>query len=420
VSEPSTPPEFPTRNFTRIWWAQSVSTLGSYVTSLALSAIAVLTLDGTAQDVGWLNSARWLPYLVLGLLVGALVDRYRRRPVIVVTDLVRAALLLLIPIAWAADFLSLPFLMVIVACFGTASLINDAAVMSFLPRLVPRSHLQQAHARIDTTDAVAQAAGPALAGLLVKVVGAPLAVLVDAASYLFSAVMVLSVRIAETRTAPTQTPHVLREIREGVHWVYRGSGLLLLAVTTHVWFVGNAILGAVVAAYAFITLDLNALQFGVATALAGVGGVVGAVTSSGGGRWLGTGGAIIAAHAMTAVGVAVMVLAGIGTDSWAAASVLAAGQAFLGLGLSFGNSHEESYRQAVTPDGLRARTITTMRSFNRAILVVVAPLGGLLAVQTSNRFALACAALIFAAVVVILLASPIRAMRYDYAEERAD
>jgi MFS family permease len=420
VSEPAPALKFPTRDFTRVWWAESVSTLGSNVTFLALSTIVVLTLDGTAQDVGWLNSARWLPYLALGLVVGAFVDRYRRRPVMVVTDLVRAALLLLIPIAWAAGFLSLPFLLVVVACFGTASLISDAAFMSFLPRLVPREHLQRAHARIDTTDAVAQSAGPAVAGLLVKLVGAPLAVLVDAATYLFSAAAVLTLRVTEVPATPTQTPNVIREIREGVRWVYRGSGLVVLATTTHIWFLANAVLGAVLAPYALVTLSLTPFQFGLATALAGVGGVVGAVTSGAGGRWLGTGGAIISAHFMTAVGVAVMVLSGLGTSSWAAAAVLGLGQACLGFGLGFGNSHEMSYRQALTPDELQARTNITMRSFNRAVMVVAAPLGGLLAVQTSNRFALGCAAIIFAAVVVLLLVSPIRSLRYDYANERPD
>src|SRR3990170_2409307 len=110
---------FPTRDFTRIWWAQSVSTLGSYVTSLALSAIVVLTLDGTAQEVGWLNSARWLPYLVLGLVVGALVDRARRRPVMIITDLTRAVLLCLIPLAWGLDLLTFALLLVFVILFGT-------------------------------------------------------------------------------------------------------------------------------------------------------------------------------------------------------------------------------------------------------------------------------------------------------------
>ena len=197
MSDPRPAPEFPSGDFTRFWWGETVSSFGTYVTLLALQTLVVLTLEGTAQDVGWLNSARWLPYLVLGLVVGAFVDRIRRRPVMVDTDLARAALLLSIPVAWAAGVLSLPLLLVVVACFGAASLVNDAASMSFVPRLVPREHLQRAHARIDGADAVAQTAGPALAGLLVKLVGAPLAVLVDAATYLFSAVTVLTLRVQE-------------------------------------------------------------------------------------------------------------------------------------------------------------------------------------------------------------------------------
>src|SRR4051812_33150597 len=133
--EPEPAPAFPPRDFTRLWWAASVSSLGSNVTLFALSTLVVLTLDGTAQDVGWLNAARWLPYLVLGLVVGALVDRHRRRPVLVTADLVRALLLLTIPVSWGVGFLSLPFLLVVVVCFGTASLVSDAAFYSFLPRL---------------------------------------------------------------------------------------------------------------------------------------------------------------------------------------------------------------------------------------------------------------------------------------------
>lgn len=408
------------RDFKRLWWSESISMLGSSITVLALSTIVVLTLDGTAQDVGWLNSVRWLPYLFLGLVVGALVDRHRRRPLMVATDLGRAALLLLIPAAWATDLLSLPLVLLVTAGLGTASLISDAAYMSFLPRLVPRHLLQRAHARIDTTDAVAQSAGPALAGVLIKLLGAPIAVLVDAASYLVSALLVLRVRAPEETPVPTSTPNVLREIRAGVRWVYRGSGLLLLATTTHLWFVGNAVLGAVLAPFALTTLALTPFQFGLAAAVAGIGGIGGAALSVGGGRLLGAGGAIITMHVLTALGTATMVCAvlvdgsDVGNGSWATTAVLACGQGLFGLGLMFGNSHESAYRQAVTPDHLQARTITTMRSFNRAIIVVGAPLGGLLAVQTSNTVALTAAAIIFTSVPLILLFSPVRTLRYDY------
>ena len=398
-------------DFRRFWWAETVSSFGTYVTLLALQTVVVLTLDGDAQDVGWLNSARWLPYLVLGLVVGALVDRVRRRPVMVATDLAQAALLTAIPAAWAFDVLSLPLLLVIVAGYGAASLVNGAASMSFVPRLVPREDLQRAHSRLDGADAVAQAAGPAIAGVLVKLVGAPLAVLVDAATYLFSALVLMTVRVEETAPARTRTPSLAREIREGVRWVYRGSGLAVLASATHVWFAANAVLGAVLAPYALVTLGLSPQQFGIAVAMAGIGAIVGATTSVAGGRVLGTGGAVITAHVVTTAGVVLMLVAGLGTEGWSAAAVLGVGQACHGFGIGFSNSHEMSYRQLLTPDELQARTNTTMRSFNRAVIVVVAPLGGLLAVQAGNRTALAVTAVVFALAALMLALSPFRSVR---------
>lgn len=402
---------FPTPAFTRFWWAEAVSSFGTYVTLLALQTLVVLTLDGTAQDVGWLNASRWLPYLLLGLVVGALVDRRRRRPVMIGTDLVRAALLASIPLAWSLDVLTLPLLLLVVLLYGTASLVNDAASQSFVPRLVPRAFLQPAHARIDGADAVAQTTGPAVAGVLVKVVGAPLAVLVDAATYLFSAVTLLFVRVAEPTPQPTEVPHLGREIRDGVRWIYRTSGLLRLAVSTHVWFAANAVLGAVLVPYALLTLDLDTTQLGLATAVAGLGALAGATASGAVGRRLGTGGAIIAARVASLVAALVMVTAGLGTDDWAAAGVLGAGQLVYGLGLGLSNSHEMTYRQTLTPDALQARTNTTMRSLNRAVVVVGAPLGGLLAVQAGNRAALLVAVAVFAVAVTVLAASPFRSVR---------
>ena len=104
-----------------------MSGFGSAVTVLALQTLVVVTLQGSAVQVGWLNSARWLPYLALGLVVGALVDRVRRRPLMIATDLTRGVLLALIPLTWAFDLLGFPLLLVLVVLFGRASLINDAA-----------------------------------------------------------------------------------------------------------------------------------------------------------------------------------------------------------------------------------------------------------------------------------------------------
>ena len=130
-----------------------------------------------------------------------------------------------------------------------------------------RAHLQRAHARLDGADAVAQTAGPAVAGALIRVVGAPLAVLVDAVTYVFSAAMVASLRgVAEPAAEPAATRSVrglVAEIREGFRWVYAGSGLGRLAAATHVWFAGQAVLLVVIVPHAYIQLQLSPFEYRV-------------------------------------------------------------------------------------------------------------------------------------------------------------
>ncbi len=403
---------FISRPFLLYWRADAVSGFGSYITLFALQALVVLTLNGSAADVGWLNAARWLPYLVFGLLVGAIVDGRRRLPLMVSADLVQAALLVTIPVMWWLGLLSLPVLMLIVIAYGTASVVNVAAAMSLLPRLVEAQHLQPAHARTDGTDAVAAIAGPALAGLIVSAVGAPVTVLVDSLTYVYSAFTLRKIDLDEPppRTGVTARG-LLRDVVEGVRWVYRGSGLAALALSTHAWFVGNAIVGVVVAPYVLTTLDLTAFRFGIIGAAGGVGAVVGAVITTWVGRRLGTGRTIIACHLVTTLGVVAMVLAGQQTAPAWVMVALVAGQALYGLAMGMSNSHETSYRQLVTPDELQARTNTTMRSLNRGVVVIVAPIAGILADAFGIQLMLVVAAVIFALVALGLGATSFRNVR---------
>jgi MFS family permease len=402
---------FPSRSFLMYWRATAVSAFGTYITLLALQTLVVLTLHGSATEVGWLNSVRWLPYLVVGVVVGALVDRHPRRPIMILTDLVQAVLLAAIPLLWWVHLLSLPALLAVVLAYGTASVINGAAGMSFVPRLVPRQHLQRAHARDDGADAVAMTAGPALGGLLVSVLGAPLAVLVDAATYLYSAATLSRVDVAEPHPSVSATAgSLVREIREGIRWIYHGSGLTTLAVATHGWFVGNAVVGVVLAPYALKDLRLTPFQFGLIGALGGIGALLGAAVTTRLGLRLGTGRTIIASDAVSTAAVLVMFAAGGHSQVWSFV-VLAAGQGLYGLSIGISNSHEMSFRQLVTPDELQARTNTTLRSLNRAVMVIAAPLAGILADVWGIRALLLVAAAVFAVVSVGLAASPFRTVR---------
>src|SRR5215207_9064389 len=218
------------RGFRLFWAASTVSGFGSQITMFAVAVLIVTTLGGTPADVGLVNSARWLPYLLLGLVVGALADRVRRRPLLVGADLARAVLLCAVPLLAWPDQLSVPVLIVIMAVFGLASLVNDAAHQSFLPRLLPPDALPRANARLEQSSAAAETSGPAMAGGLVSWLGAPAAVLVDAASFLVSAVLTARIPV-EDPPAPVRRP-LPREIREGLGWVYGHRMLRPLALST--------------------------------------------------------------------------------------------------------------------------------------------------------------------------------------------
>jgi len=404
--------------FPAFWAADSVSELGNYVTVLALQVLVVVTLSGTATHVGLLNATRWLPYLVLGLVVGALVDRRRRRPVLVVTDLGRAGLLGLIPALWLADMLSLPVLLVVVVAFGTLSLLHDAASQSFLPRLVPRSALLAANARLDQSGAVAQTSGPLLAGVLVTALAAPVAVLVDAVTFLFSAVMVARLKVAETVAAAGGPRQRLRsEIADGLRWVYGHRTLAPLALSTHGWFLCNSMVATAFVPFALLGLGLNPFELSVTLAAGGVGALGGSLLSARAGLHWGAGRTVIASRAAMPLAWIMIALTPDDAGVWAVVATLAAGQLLHGFAMGLENANEMGYQQAVTPDALQGRMNGTKRSVNRAMIVVGAPLGGVLADAVGYRPVLWIGAAGFAVVAAGLAASPFREARHGEPQE---
>jgi len=393
------------------WSAYTVSGFGSYVTTLALQVLVLITLDGTATDAGLLNGARWLAYLALGLVAGALVDRRRRRPVMIGTDLARAAVLAVIPVLYVLDRLTVPIVIVFVAFFGLFSLFGDAAAQSFLPRVVPRTDLLAAHARTDQSDAVGQTTGPLVAGGLVTLVGAPFAVVVDAASYLFSALAIWRIRVREPDPGPMSGRGLRREIGDGLRWVYRHRVLTPMVIGAHGWFLFNSVLGTVYVSFTLLALHLSGVELGITLAAAGAAALVGSSLSTRTGLRWGAGRAIIASNLVMTLGWIVIALVPAAAGAVTVA-VLAAGQALYGFGLGLSNANEMGYRQSITPDQLQGRMNTTIRSANRAMIVIGAPVGGVLAMSIGYRPTLWIAIVGFLLVAGYLTASPVRGARH--------
>jgi len=396
--------------FSRFWWASSVSGFGDYFTSMAIQVLVVTVMAGSAAEVGLVNSARWLPYMLFGLIAGAMIDRAPRRPAMIAADLVRAGLLIAVPVLALSHRLSIWALAGFMSLFGLASMLGDAATQAFVPRLVPRALLTRAHARIDQSAAVAQTSAPALAGALISLVGAPWAVVVDAASYVFSAAMLVGVRVEEPKPPATQQQSIWREAAAGAAYVYRHRTLAPMAIGTHAWFICNAVAGAVFAPFVLRSLGAPSLALGLALSAAGIGGLAGSLSATRLGERLGAGRVIIGCRVLTAVGFGLVAAGGTGWLGWVA---ILAGQFVIGLSMGAENANEMSYRQAVTPDAVQGRMNATMRSINRAMIVVAAPLGGLLADRIGYRATIQLAAGGFVLVAIGMSMTPFREARTE-------
>lgn len=367
------------------WTASAVSAFGSQISGLALQILTAVTLSASATEVGMVNAARWLPYLLFGLVAGVLVDRCRRKPMLVGTDLARAVVLAAIPLLHALDLLGIATLCLFVFTVGLLSLLFEAANQSYVPQLVPRELLNAGYARTEQASAVAGSTGPLIAGVLIKYIGAPLAVLLDAFTYLASGLLLMSVKAPDPVPDRGTRRSLGSELREGVAWVYRHRTLAPIALTSHAMLLFNTMVSTVFVVFALRELRVGDFGLGVTYACAGVGAVLGGALS---GRVRGrfdVGVTLIVFRVAAAVGWLPIVLAEPG--SWALSAISAA-FFLVSLSIAVESPVELSYRQAVTPQGLRGRMNATIRSFNWGMVAVGAPLGGVLADQISYRFAL--------------------------------
>lgn len=392
--------------FVRFWLASTVSDFGTYLTTIAISVVVVLELDATSTDVGLVSAARWLPYLLFGLLAGVWVDRHRHKPVLIATDAGRALLLGSIASLSFAGWLTIPWLIALIFAFGLLSLLGDTAFQAFTTVLVPRTLLVRANARLEQSDSVAQTTGPALAGWLIQILTAPAAILIDAASYVISAIAVATIPQEAERSRRVETETVRAQVREGLAWVYRHPRLGPLAWTTHLWFLFFSMFGTVFTVFALRERQIGTDGLGIVLALSGGGAVAGTLLTTRIGEVLGAGRTMISSRCLYPVAFATIAGAGFTTvGSVPNLAIFGAAQALIGLALGLEGAQEMGYQQAVAPVRLIGRMAATRRSLNRGVVVVGAPLGGILAEAFGNRpILLVCAGGMIAVVLFMVLA----------------
>ncbi|WP_238008766.1 MFS transporter [Dactylosporangium sp. AC04546] len=394
-------------DFRQLFTADTISQVGTQVSVLALPLVAVLTLQASPLEVGVLTAAETAAFLLVGLPAGALVDRVRRRGAMVVADLLRAVLLVSVPVAWWLDVLSMPQLYVVGLLAGVCTVFFDVSYQSYLPFLVGKDHLVEGNSRLELVRSTAQIGGPTVAGLLVKVVGAPVAMLLDGVSYLVSAIFLGRIRRVEERPERHPDAHLGREILEGLRFVVGNRLLRAIAACTGTSNFFGAIVQATLVMFLARELALSPALIGLFFTVGGLGALAGAFLVGPITRLVGAGPAIWLGILVGDLGGLLVPLAAPGWRLWLAA----AGSALYGVGVIVYNVNQVSFRQGITPDALLGRMNATMRFIVWGTLPLGALAGGVLASVIGVHEALWVASVGALVALVPILVSPLRSMR---------
>jgi MFS family permease len=398
------------RDFMRLWVGQTVSVFGSLTTGVALPFTAIIYLDARPFAVALLTSANVLAGILFGLVAGVWVDRLRRRPIMIAADIGRAVLIGSIPLAAVLGVLGMPQLFAVAFLAGILTIFFDVAYQSYLPALVDSEQLVEGNSKLAATASVSEFGAFSAGGWLVQLITGPGAILVDAVSFVVSAVSLLAIRKREPApVAPAAGASVIAEVQDGLRAVVHDRMLRPLAGSFIALSFGFGMTGAVYVL--FVTRDLD-LSPGVQGMIYGVGGVTslaGAVLAERTRRVLGIGGAMIVGLLLGGAGMALMSFAP--SVSMIVIAILIGQQIISDPGWTIYEINAISLRQAIAPPALLGRVNAGIRFSGMIATLAGSLVAGVAADTIGSRPVLVASAAAMLAAALCIALSPIRNLR---------
>ena len=385
--------------FLRLWAAETISHFGSSVTGLALPFVAITLLHATPLQVAILNLADFLPFLLIGLIAGVLVDRFPRRAILIGGDLGRALLIATIPLAYLAGLLTLAQLMLVGFAIGVLTVFFDVAYQAYLPSLIGREDLVEGNSKLELSRSGAGLIGPGLAGLLIDLLRAPVAMLIDALSFIFSALLLFSIRDRtpeqnlhageQTTESSAVTPRgsMRTEIAEGLRFVFGHPALRTIGSATATSNLFSSISGAAFMIFAINELKMSPALIGIAFSLGSLGGLTAALVADPLSKRLGVGRVIVLTVAIGGPFEAAIAFANPGADLLNVILVALVGFTMGGGGTIY-NINQVSLRQALTPAAMAGRMNATMRWFVWGTIPIGSLIGGIIGETLGLRAAI--------------------------------
>jgi MFS family permease len=397
-------------DFLKLWIGESISLFGTQITTLALPLVAVLMLKASPTQMGLLNAAAFVPFLLFSLPVGVFIDRKRRRPVLILSNLGRAVLLALVPLLAFWGMLHIEYLIVIAFLVGLFTVFFHLAYQSYLPSLVTRDQLVEGNSKLTASQSIAEIGGPGLAGLLIEFLSAPFAILLDAFTYAVSALTLGLIRRPEPAPSPPTTKiNLVHEVSEGLRVVFGNQYLRAIAGEAASYNVFWNVIEAVYILYAVQRLGLRPGVIGLVFTLGSTGAFLGALMANKLASRFGVGPTLLGAMALACL---VPLLIPLASGQTIGAVALLTTAAFLGgIGVAISNIHAVSLRQAITPNRLLGRMTASYRFLIYGTIPLGALLGGFLGEKIGLRPTLLVGALGISVAWLWVLFSPVRTLR---------
>ena len=364
------------RDFLRFWTGDTITQFTGQISGLALPTVAILTLQVTGFQLGVLNALGFIAFPTLGLFVGVWMDRMRRRPVMIVANLIQVATLATVPAAFVFGVLGLYQLYAVSLVMGTTTLFFDVAYQSYLPSLVDKEDVVEGNQKLQTSASAAQVVGPSVASGMMQLVGAALSVTMDVFGTLVSVFALISIRKPEPKPEHSSADgqrHFFSEMKEGIGVVTGNKLLWTQAGCTGTANFGMNVFAVAVLLYAYRTLGVSKGVIGIAFSIGAIGFLIGVLISSAVTKRLGLG-KTIALSVAGNFGLLIVLLA----NSSLAVLIIGAAYFVGNLGIPIYNINQVSLRQIITPNRLQGRMNATMRTIVWGTIPAGSLLGGIL------------------------------------------
>jgi MFS family permease len=400
------------RDFNLLWFGEGVSVLGNATTTILLPLLAVVGFNAGAGWMGALTAAAWAPWLLIGLPAGAWVDRLPARRVMIASDVAAAAVLASVPAAWALGVLTLPHLLLAALGNGVCTVFFRAAYPSLVRQVAPQELQESAFARLFGTEAAMQVAGPGVGGLLAQAMSAAWGLLVDAVSFLVSAVCLWRLRLtpeaADDGAAEEARPAGLpTRIMEGVALIRGDAMLRFFTVVGGVSNFGLTGFGALLVLFMVRELHLEPAGVGLVMALGSVGGFLGAAVATRLSARLGSAQALLRLQLVAGPPALLLALATPGAGT----AYIVAGVLLVGIGVVAGNVIRGAWRNRYVPPEMLARQVTTTQVVNFGGMPLAALVAGWLGSEIGLRPTIALMAAVHAIACLSMFWSPLRGRR---------